>query len=138
MILLLDENINVFVIIISDLFICLLKFYIFGDFMIRNLYSENKDLLFWNCEYNDIVVFFEVVNGFREINYLDEFLKVFFLGFFLKVEKKYNFIFIIDDFDVMEKILCLVKSDIMCNWCWVDICGELRMNWMILKKELEF
>ncbi|MRI20069.1 pilus/toxin transcriptional regulator ToxT, partial [Vibrio cholerae] len=102
-----------------------------------NLYSENKDLLLWNCEHNDIAVLSEVVNGFREINYSDEFLKVFFSGFFSKVEKKYNSIFITDDLDAMEKISCLVKSDITRNWRWADICGELRTNRMILKKELE-
>ncbi|OWO69845.1 hypothetical protein B2J70_04605, partial [Vibrio cholerae] len=75
-----DENINVSVITISDSFIRSLKSYILGDLMIRNLYSENKDLLLWNCEHNDIAVLSEVVNGFREINYSDEFLKVFFQG----------------------------------------------------------
>ncbi|HAS3981582.1 TPA: pilus/toxin transcriptional regulator ToxT, partial [Vibrio cholerae] len=132
-----DENINVSVITISDSFIRSLKSYILGDLMIRNLYSENKDLLLWNCEHNDIAVLSEVVNGFREINYSDEFLKVFFSGFFSKVEKKYNSIFITDDLDAMEKISCLVKSDITRNWRWADICGELRTNRMILKKELE-
>ncbi len=132
-----DENINVSVITISDSFIRSLKSYILVDLMIRNLYSENKDLLLWNCEHNDIAVLSEVVNGFREINYSDEFLKVFFSGFFSKVEKKYNSIFITDDLDAMEKISCLVKSDITRNWRWADICGELRTNRMILKKELE-
>lgn len=128
-----DENINVSVITISDSFIRSLKSYILGDLMIRNLYSENKDLLLWNCEHNDIAVLSEVVNGFREINYSDEFLKVFF-RVLLESRKKYNSIFITDDLDAMEKISCLVKSDITRNWRWADICGELRTNRMILKK----
>ncbi len=83
-----DENINVSVITISDSFIRSLKSYILGDLMIRNLYSENKDLLLWNCEHNDIAVLSEVVNGFREINYSDEFLKVFFFRVLLESRKK--------------------------------------------------
>ncbi len=83
-----DENINVSVITISDSFIRSLKSYILGDLMIRNLYSENKDLLLWNCEHNDIAVLSEVVNGFREINYSDEFLKSFFFRVLLESRKK--------------------------------------------------
>ncbi len=132
-----DESISVCVLTIKNKFVNSLRYYLQGDLMIRNLYNEKKDLLLWNCELNDISVLGEIVSTYDQTKYSEDFLKIFFSGFFSKVEKKYNSIFITDDLDAMEKISCLVKSDITRNWRWADICGELRTNRMILKKELE-